>query len=235
MGQIKSWQISLTVIFMLVGLLVSVQFRLQEVRDRVYTGRSEMMAQWYKEADAERKDLQKEVAKLRDDLARSAREEKVLSGVTAELDRARDLAGMTPVTGPGVVVTLADSAREVKPGENPEMYLIHDEDLLRVINELFASGAEAISINGQRYVSLTEIRCAGPTASVNRVRIGTPFVIKAVGDPNTMDSALRMRGGVVEALTAWGITLKVEKSNRLVIPAYRGGLQFKYAVPGKEK
>lgn len=235
MERVKNWQISLTIIFLILGFLVAVQFRLQQAKDRLYIARSEILAQWYKEADAERRALQKEIAALREELARTAREEKVLAGLTEELDEARRVAGMTEVTGPGVIVTLSDSVRELKPGENPEMYLIHDEDLLRVINELFAAGAEAISINGQRYVATTEIRCAGPTASVNRVRIGTPFVIKAIGDPATLESALRIRGGVVEALNAWGIVVKVEKNSHLVIPAYRGGLQFNYAIPRKEK
>ena len=67
------------------------------------------------------------------------------------------------------------------------MYIIHDEDLLRVLNELCAAGAEAISINDQRIVATTEVRCAGPTVSVNNVRSAPPYVIKAIGNPKKFD------------------------------------------------
>lgn len=233
--KVKDWQISLAVIFFLLGALMAVQFRLQRVQNRISLVRAEYLAELYREADQERKELQREAEVLRQRLARLAVEKTALRELSYQLERSRMLAGMTELVGPGVIVTMSDSVREVRPGDNPELYLIHDEDLLRVINELFAAGAEAISINGQRYVARTEVRCAGPTASINRVRVGTPFVIKAIGDPLTLESALRMRGGVVEALSAWGIVIKIERARQLTIPAYRGGLQFSYATPRKER
>ena len=67
------------------------------------------------------------------------------------------------------------------------MYIIHDDDLLRVINELRAAGAEAIAINGERIVAMSEIRCAGPTLSVNNNRSAPPYEIKAIGNPNNLE------------------------------------------------
>ena len=109
------------------------------------------------------------------------------------------------------------------------LYIIHDEDLLRVLNELRAAGAEAISLNDQRIVAMSEVRCAGPTVSVNNVRSAPPYVIKAIGAPKTLTSALRLRGGVVETFEFWGIQVKIKAADKVHIPALKAPRNFEYA------
>jgi len=128
-----------------------------------------------------------------------------------------------------------DSTKPVKAGENPNLYVIHDDDLLRVINELRAAGAEAISVNGQRLTGISEIRCAGPTLSVNNVRSSAPFEIRAIGDKKSLENSLRMRGGVVETLSVWGIQLDITVSDDVYIPPYRGSIRQNYARETKER
>ncbi|WP_196594412.1 DUF881 domain-containing protein [Pectinatus sottacetonis] len=142
--------------------------------------------------------------------------------------------GASAVKGPGVVVTVVDSDKKALADENVNLYVVHDEDMLRIVNELRAAGAEAISINGQRMVATTEIRCAGPTISVNNERSAPPFEIKAIGDAETMENALKMRGGVIETLGVWGIKINVEKKGYITIPAYNRISSFKYAVAVKK-
>ena len=137
--------------------------------------------------------------------------------------------------GEGIIVKLEDSSATAKAGENPNLYLIHDDDLLKVINELRAAGAEAISINGQRLIGTSEIRCAGPTLSVNNVRSAPPFEIRAIGDSKSLESAIRMRGGVAETLKVWGIQLEVSTSQSVYIPAYKGTASHNYAHTTEEK
>lgn len=160
-------------------------------------------------------------------------------------DRARDhgqerlqlLAGTTDVEGAGIEIVLDDSNIPKKANENPNLYIIHDEDLLRVLNELRAAGAEAISINDQRIVAMSEVRCAGPTVSVNNVRSAPPYVIKAIGAPKTLTSALRLRGGVVETFEFWGIQVKIKSEDKVHIPALKAPRNFEYAtsVAAKEE
>ena len=133
------------------------------------------------------------------------------------------------------IVKLEDSSATAKAGENPNLYLIHDDDLLKVINELRAAGAEAISINGQRLIGTSEIRCAGPTLSVNNVRSAPPFEIRAIGDSKSLESAIRMRGGVAETLKVWGIQLEVSTSSSVYVPAYKGSASHTYAHETEEK
>ncbi|MDR2005633.1 MAG: DUF881 domain-containing protein [Acidaminococcales bacterium] len=192
--------------------------------------RVEDLTEQLKRMEKERTDILLELEKLR---------MKTSDEVYAkELRRLNMYAGMLPMRGPGVSVTIDDSKVQSKPGDNPNLYLIHDDDLLKVINELKAAGAEALSINGQRIIATSEIRCAGPTVSVNNVRSAPPYVIKAIGDPQTMDASLKMRGGVAETLKFWGIQVQAAIEKDIVIPGYNGAFTFDYAKPaeeGKEK
>ena len=150
-----------------------------------------------------------------------------------ELDKARMLAGLLPGTGPGVVITMDDSNFPKQSGEDPNLFLIHDEDILKVVNELFAAGAEAVSVNGQRIIANTEIRCVGPTIIINSVRMAPPFIIQAIGDPETLETSLKMRGGIVESLKVFGIQVNIQKQSQIDMPAYIGPIQFKYFQPVK--
>ena len=106
--------------------------------------------------------------------------------------------------------------------------VMHDEDLLKVVNELRAAGAEAVSINGQRMTATSELRCAGPTLSVNNVRSAPPYEIRAIGDIKTLENALKMRGGVAETLKVWGISMDIRTSENVLVPAYKGSTKLKY-------
>ena len=106
-------------------------------------------------------------------------------------------------------------------------YLVHAEDLLAVVNELHAAGAEAVSINGQRMVGRSAISCAGSIVMVNGVRVAAPFEIKAVGEADVLDSALRFPGGVVDNLSPWGIEISIRKETMVEVPAYTQTALFK--------
>nr|WP_252893988.1 DUF881 domain-containing protein [Veillonella denticariosi] len=94
---------------------------------------------------------------------------------------------------------------------------------MRIVNELRAGGAEAIAINDQRLIGTSEIRCSGPTITVNGKVFGAPFVVKAIGDPKTLNSALTMRGGVVDSLKHWGgIKVTIKQEDSVAVPAFTG-------------
>lgn len=152
-----------------------------------------------------------------------------------ELSNARFLAGLTPVQGPGVVVTLIDSKlalpRPLPPGMMP-INLIHDSDINLVVSELRAAGAEAIAVNGQRLVATSAVRCAGPTVFVNNMPQTPPFVIKAIGDSKTLASAMNLPGGVATQLRAYDPAMfSVKSVAALTLPAYSGGSEPRYAKP----
>ena len=135
-----------------------------------------------------------------------------------EMEELLVFAGLTEVTGEGVTVTMNDSS--TRGGSDMNAYLVHAEDLLSVVNELNGAGATAVSINGQRMVGQSAITCAGSIVMVNGVRVAAPFEIRAVGDPEVMDSALHFPGGVIDNLAPWGIEISVRKETAVTVAAY---------------
>jgi uncharacterized protein YlxW (UPF0749 family) len=112
------------------------------------------------------------------------------SAEEAAWSRAQVLAGLTPVAGAGVVVTLADSPKPRYPGEPAAFQLVHDQYVLHIVGLLAGVGARAIAVSGQRFVSTTAVFCAGPTIRVNGVVEGSPFTVDAVGPVHAMLAAL---------------------------------------------
>lgn len=160
-----------------------------------------------------------QVAEKEKDLSQNAN---VDSGVINELDMMRMQAGLIPVIGPGVTVTLDDS----KTLRNNFEGIVHDKYIRDVVNELCAAGAEGISINDERLVSSSTVRCVGPTVTVNDTKLATPFVIKAIGNENTLSSALQMPGGVVEILRKKDINITVKKEQNIKLPGFISNKKF---------
>lgn len=208
--------------------MLAVQLRLtQDKAESLSYQRVEEVAARLVEVEQERDSLREELSALRKKTSAQA------TGAASEDTRLR--AGLVPLEGEGVIVRLDDSTATSKAGENPNLYLIHDDDILRVVNELRAAGAEALSINGQRLTATSEIRCAGPTLSVNNVRSSAPYEISAIGDSKSLENALKMRGGVAETLKVWGIQLEVTVSKNVYIPPYRGSAAHVYAHETAER
>jgi uncharacterized protein YlxW (UPF0749 family) len=223
MFSIKQGRASIALVCMVLGFMLAVQFRsTQDMKASLPYQRVEELSARLLQTEKQRNALQEEVETLKNS------DEHSLKAVQA-VQELRMRSGVTILEGPGVIVSIDDSKIASKAGENQNLYIIHDDDLLRVINELRAAGTEALSINGQRILATSEIRCAGPTLSVNNVRSAPPYEIRAIGDPQTLENALRMRGGVAETLKVWGIQLDIKASDNLQIPAYKGPVQFKYA------
>lgn len=211
----------IALVFMVLGFMISVQYKSTEKAKSIRVDRVEDLSDRLKAAEKEKEKLGKELAELRKKSSES------LSG--AEIDRLSILAGATEVAGPGLEIVLDDSTIAAKKdATNPNLYIIHDEDLLRVINELRAAGAEAISLNDQRIVATTEIRCAGPTVSVNNVRSAPPYAIKVIGEPKTLSKALQLRGGVIETFRFWGIQVKIKENEKVHVPALNIPHSFTY-------
>ena len=221
----KQGRWSIAFVCMVLGFMLAVQFRATEdMRQSVSQQRVEELATRLLETEKERDRLQEELKDTKDAAS---------EGPSNDYQRMKG--GFTALAGPGVIVTLDDSKATSKAGENPNLYVIHDDDLLRVINELRAAGAEAVSINGQRLTGTSEIRCAGPTLSVNNVRSAPPYKIHAIGDPDSLEKSIKMRGGVVETLSVWGIQLDITVSDDVYIPPYRGSVHQTYAHETEER
>ncbi len=224
-------RISISFVCMVLGFMLSMQFRIaMDQRASLPYQRTAELSARLLQAEKERDALQEQLAKMEETATKKASD----PAAQQTIQELRLRSGQVALTGPGVIVTIDDSKIASKAGDNQNLYIIHDDDLLKVINELRAAGAEAISVNGQRLMATSEIRCAGPTLSVNNVRSAPPYEIRAIGDTQTLENSLRMRGGVMETLRVWGIQLEIQVAENVTVPAYKGVGAFQYARPAEE-
>ena len=151
-----------------------------------------------------------------------------LTGLEEQIKDGNKLLGLTEVSGEGVVVTLKDNNSPITNALiDTSDLVVHDMDVLSVINELKNAGAEAISINDQRLVSTTGIVCDGNVIQINGQKVGAPFEIKAIGLSEQL-AALSRPGGYLSVLQEYGIGTELVKSKSITIPKYSGSINFKY-------
>jgi uncharacterized protein YlxW (UPF0749 family) len=226
-------------VFVVLGALMGGQFKTQwQLRHSSLPpfARIEVISEFYRQKVEENRKLSEEIQKLqqeKDQLQKDmAAGQSHLELLEKELEQMKILAGMTSVVGKGVIVKMEDSPKR-GPLEDVNALIIHDKDLVDVCNELKAAGAEAIAINGQRLVAMSEIRCSGPVIQVNGMPIGSAegYTIQAIGDSDALEAGLRLPGGIVDTLRLMGIVVKIRKENQIVIPALTVRKEFRYALP----
>ena len=227
----KEFVITITVICFILGLMLAMQLKTVRVNEEKSTTRtSEVQAQYAelkKNYDAKILELE-EKDRILEEYRKAETDEETVELMKLELLKAQQDAGLTNVRGTGLTILMEDSVADFGSGIDLNNYLVHDEDILKVVNELKSAGAEAISVNNQRIISMSEIRCAGTTIFINGERIGAPFTIKAIGDPAVLESAMTMRGGNVDILKEWGIRFTITREADIVVPKYNKAVSSKY-------
>ena len=156
----------------------------------------------------------------------SATNDTLINSMNNTIDTLSVLAGSTDLKGEGIIITLTDGDNATTINSNT---LVHDSDILTVVNELQAAGAEAISVNNQRIISTSSIRCVGPVIQVNYQKVASPFVIRAIGNSQYLESAMNIKNGIVDTLKEYGINITVERANEVEVLKYDGTFNAKYA------
>lgn len=179
--------------------------------------------------DNKYKELEEAEKKLEEERKSATENNTELSSLEEKIKNGNKVLGLTDVTGPGVIITLQDSpVINANNFLNLSDALVHDMDVLSVINELKNAGAEAISINDQRIIPTSSIECDGNVIKINGEKIGTPFEIKAIGLPERFVT-LERPGGYLYKLEEYGIVTELKKVESITIPKYSGVINFKYA------
>jgi len=226
----RSVYISISLVAVVLGLLLAVQYRVTNNPYGLPRERTQELAGELRQLTNQNENLQNEIQDLKGKLKQvNAGRQQALKAVQSELDKMRMAAGLITVTGPGIEVIL-DNPKGREHALPSELSIIQDGDLLNIINELRAAGAEALSLNGHRIIATSEIRFAGSFINVNTNRVVPPYQILAIGDPDALEKALVIPGGLVDYLGGdLGIDIKIKKHDQLTIPAYSGDMEFDYA------
>lgn len=144
-------------------------------------------------------------------------------------------AGMAAVSGPGLRVTLTDAPYDVKPaGVDDDSLIVHQQDIQAVVNALWEGGAEAMSIQGQRVIATTGIKCVGNTVVLHGIPYAPPYVIEAIGDISRMEEALDGSPAVTiyrQYVEAYRLGYSVERETTLDLPSFSGSTGVRYARP----
>lgn len=145
--------------------------------------------------------------------------------LTSELEEAEMYAGYTDLTGEGIIITLQDT----------ETSQIEASDLINLVNELKIAGAEAISINGERVVSTTDIADIGYVYIVintnsDNTRIYSPYTIKVIGNQKYLESAITVKYGYIDQMEANGKSISYVLEDNVVVEKYDGSLDYEYAT-----
>lgn len=177
----------------------------------------------YENAYAKLEKKEKELESLREQASNSTDSS---SGLSNKLQRYNMLLGQTDLIGPGIIITLNDG--DPKLATDP---IVHDGDLVEVVNALRNAGAEAISINDQRITNRTEISCAGNIITINGEKVGAPFVIKAIGSALRLKTSINIHGGYINKLEKAYVQVDVKQIDKstIEIPKYEGTYKYEYA------
>lgn len=224
--------LALSAMALLLGFMMSRAWITQEARatrlggldpdqqTRVGSGSVDLQEQYNK--------LQQEVTKLRKDntelqnvLAKDQEEKTKLDVINKSLQETKAFAGLTEVQGEGIEITLRDGVDEIDAPLNDKV--VHDVDVLRVVNELWNAGAEAVAVNGNRIVIGSNIRCAGAIILVDNIKIASPVLIQAIGKMKTLYGAMQTPGGILAELKGTDERMvEIHQVQKLVLPAYSG-------------
>ncbi len=210
--------VSLAAVCLILGILLAWQFRSVKVNQVLAQYEKKNVSEIIDELLLEKKnnenlksrlqELQREVDAFKDG------ETTVKDKITAlekEILVARIKAGLETVKGPGLIIGIESGGEKT----------VEDRHIEELINELKASDAQAISVNDERIVALSEIRNASDYIMINGSQLVPPYTIKAIGDPNNMERSLNILAGVLEKFRYYGFEVSLKKEEVIVIPAVR--------------
>jgi uncharacterized protein YlxW (UPF0749 family) len=147
----------------------------------------------------------------------------------------KDRTGLTPVSGPGIAVQLADGNDPKVEGDTKRDWAVKYVDIQDVVNLLWSAGAEAVSVNQQRVVPSSSFFVAGSDLLLNGVHLTAPYEVDGIGDGSRFNSVLSSQDNLSDLksrseLYQLKLTWATQRSLRL--PAYDGALVSRYAVAG---
>lgn len=229
--RVKGKHVILSLVFLVLGYMISFSYHLTQkentqntITDKQWNRdlelRNQLIAQEERnrELQNELKEKQDKIVQFEEELAQG---EQVLFNLAEDTEKYRMYVGKVKVKGKGVEVSLADG--DYNPDEeNINNYIVHEQHVFNVINELYISGAMAIAINGQRLTHNSYILCNGPVIEIDGYQHPAPFVITAIGDPDVMTSALNITGGIKDMLISDNIEVTIQKKEEVTLDPLLG-------------
>ncbi len=215
--------------FLLLGVVISVQFRSTLVINKEISSSQYTIDQMKKDLENEIElgnNLANQIKELEEDNENklkslfTSENDNTLLEIKEELDKIKMKAGLKDVKGEGIIVTLNDAPARLKEEYATRELIIHDADVYSVLNELKKAGAQAISINDERIIGTSKQVCAGPTILINNNRYAVPYVFKAIGNADELYDSLNS-SKYIAMLREDSIFVEIAKSPEIVVKRYQ--------------
>lgn len=235
----QGWRVATVAVLALSGVLFLASGKEADGRSLRPDGQTELI-DLVRAASYRSSELTQRVESLQDEIDEltAAQKAPALDEAQAAVDGLRPEAGLTPVTGPGLQVTLDDAplpgeGESLPPNIRPDDLVVHQQDLEGVINALWAGGAEAMMIMDQRIVSTSAVRCVGSVLILHGRVYSPPYTVTAIGDISSMRRALD-ESDAVQTYLGWanevGLGYDVKDLDEVMLPEYGGSLELRHAV-----
>lgn len=232
---------ALVLVSILLGLILSIQFKTinKSVGQGVLpTQRAQQLAVDLKKAQGEKDAQTKRIEELENKInlyEKGGIENNIYAEeLYKDTTKYRVLAGLVDLEGAGIVLEINDPPVDIQFGESEYTIIDELDAILQVVSILNAADAEAISINDQRYTAYTEVVRAGNHIVINGIPTSAPIIIKAIGNPDTLESALAIKRGIVWQLRSFDYIVHLTQDKKIVIPKNRKIKEFIYANPVEE-
>jgi len=228
----------LILVFIIFGIVIAVQFKSTLYSKRI-TASNRFSVDTLKEQltkeKAEVSELKVAIDEnlaMRNELIREYLDQQNDDLAKSEWEMIKLNTGLVGVKGPGITIRLDDA-----PARQPETPLswliIHDMDIKVILNELKIAGAQAIAINGERVVPMSEQVCAGPTILINGNRHPVPYLIEVIGDPDILYESITTSSRIAE-MTEFKIRVDVKKMKEIKLPKFSGADRLSRYLSGLE-
>lgn len=232
------WAISIAAGLGIIGFIAAAQWNSSLARQEFVTSAQRVLITEAEQAQREQERLRSEI-EAAEDRVRGFQEADVGSQAVRDalnqgLAAARLKTGLVGVHGPGMVLEISDSQREVPIGESPTNYIVLVDDLRDIVTALWASDAEAISINGERLVASSSIYGVGASILVNTAFLSPPFRIEAIGPPGLHDRFLAnptYLARVARRIDAYGLQFASEPRDDIELPEFIGNTRLRWGAP----
>ncbi|PCD08556.1 hypothetical protein CMV16_06565 [Peribacillus simplex] len=230
MRKINGNRVVLPLVCVVLGFMIAFSYNLTKEgegvgKDKAWDQEYELRQQLI-EQEKQNRELQKELLQKQENVSQIeknlAQEKRLFFNLAKETEKYRMFLGKVKVKGSGLQVTLEDGT-DMESEANVNNYLVHEQHVFKVVNELYISGAEAVAINGQRLNHDSYIICNGPVITIDGHQHPAPFIISAIGDPEVLGASLDLPGGIKEQLVNENIIFTVEKQKNIIFDPIIGG------------
>jgi uncharacterized protein YlxW (UPF0749 family) len=233
-----AWRTAVPVVTVAAGLLAALSANTSggiDLRSRS-TRLVDVVAERERSVTALEASVDRQRRQLAAETAAQAASDARIAALTESAAGLRAVAGLTPVSGPGLRVTLNDAPTTGHQDStvDPNALVVHQQDVQSVVNALWAGGGTAMMIQDQRVVSTSAVRCVGNTLLLGGRVYSPPYVVTALGDPASLQRSLNAAPGVQvfrQYVDAYGLGFSSQRLSRANLPGYTGSTTLTVATP----